>query len=189
VRRASGFRGGRRRQTGRPLRSREWTGFETSPSGIIGEPGRILFSANTSFTEWALDPDDVIELYDEPTIIRLLISDQCHPVAPNAAASIACSLYVGIMTSKDDSFPPGIMFADDATNDWLYWSHWMMFNGGTSDGFINAGPTRNGGDTIDIRSKRKLETGEGLLVCAYAAANNSHTVVWALNARCLLLNG
>jgi len=178
-----------RRPTGRSNgRNKEWTGFSTSPSGNFGEPGRIVLDPGDAFIEWLLDPDDALTFYDEPTIIRMLISDQCHAVAPNSAASISCSLYVGICVGKSDIATPPNINPEFASTDFMYWNQWMMFNGGTTDGFINVGPTRNGGDTIDLKSKRKLEAGNGLLITARCPVNNSHPVVWAWNARILLLN-
>lgn len=140
------------------------------------------------FSDWAIDPNDARDFFDEPTIVRTLISDMCHPVAANSGASISCSLYVGLMVVKSDEAVPPWQEPLDAGHEWMYWSQWMMFNGGTSDGFINAGPTRNGGDTIDVKSKRKMPEGYGLAVYAACPSNNSHDVVWAFNGRCLLLN-
>jgi len=189
MRRTSGFRRSSKRGS-RPVRAREWNGFTTSPSGVPGEPGRIILEPGDIFMDWCFDPNDVIEFYDEPTLVRTIISDQCHPAVPGGqAASISCSLYVGLIVMKADELPVPLLFPDDSTKDWVYWSQWMMFNGGVNDGFVNAGPTRNPGDTIDIRSKRKLQSGMGLAIAALAALNNSHDVIWAFNARTLFLNG
>jgi len=187
MRRTRGFR----KSSSRPVRAREWDGFTTSPSGILGEPGRIIIPPNTAFYDWGFDPNDLRDFYDEPTQVRMIVNDQCHAAAPSTGASISCSLYVGIIAWKSDNLPLIGPFADDATKDWLYWVQWMMFNagGGAADGFINAGPTCNLSDRMDVKAKRKFQSGVGLAVCAFAPINNSHDVVWAMNARCLLLNG
>jgi len=189
MRRTRGFRRSSR-SSSRPVRAREWEGFVTSPSGIFGEPGRIVLAPNTGYCDWALDPNDLRDFYDEPTIVRTIIHDQVHPLASSAGGvSIACSLYVGLIAWKDDNLPVVGPFADDATKDWMYHTMWNMFNGGTSDGFINAGPTVNPDGRLDLKSKRKFQSGMGLALCAFAPTNNSHSVVWQFNARCLLLNG
>jgi len=171
-----------------PRRNREWFAGSTSPSGNLGEPGRILLTTTNAFSSWIITPSDMLDFYDEPTLVRSLICDQGHALAPNASASISVSWYVGISLAKGDNATPPFLDPQDGGHDWIYWAQWMAFNGGTSDGFINAGPTRNGNDTIDIKSKRKFQTGAGLAVYAIAPLNNSHDVVWAMNSRHLFLN-
>lgn len=189
MRRTKGFR--RSGRSSRPIRAREWDGFTTSPSGILGEPGRIILSPNEVFFDWAFDPDDLRDFYDEPTLVRSLIFDASHASWDGSTSpSISCSLYVGLIKWKNDNFPVTEgPFADDTTKDWIYWAQWMMFNGGTSSGVVLAGNVVNPGDRQDIRTKRKFQSGEGLLLAAFASANNSHDVIWGFNARCLLLNG
>jgi len=190
MRRTRGFRRSSRGSS-RPIRAREWSSFSTSPTDTFGEPGPIVISPGTTFYDWAADPNDLRDFYDEPTLVRTLIYDSLHVlISASTNPAINCSLYVGLISYKNDNFPVTEgPFTDDATKDWVYWQHWMMFNGGANSGFVEAGTTVNPGDKIDLKTKRKFQSGEGLLACAWAPVNNTHDVVWAMNGRYLLLNG
>jgi len=145
-----------------------WTGFETSPTSTPGEWGSIKLNPGDFISSWILDPNDAIEFYDEPTLVRLLLrlTGVIAIPAANSANAWEAHVFAGIMTYKYDSLPTPYINVDDPTKDWIWWSSLGFYHGANEYGTIFSMPAEGGPQigAYDIRAKRKIPEGHGLLM-------------------------
>lgn len=145
-----------------------WTGFETSPTSTPGEWGSIKLNPGDFVTSWILDPNDANEFYDEPTLVRLLLRMTAITavLTANVNNDYEAHVFAGITTFKYDLFPLPYFSAADPTRDWLWWSSFQLYHGAGEYANIFSMPASGGMQqgTYDIRSKRKLPEGYGLML-------------------------
>lgn len=195
----------RRRRSSRgrasPQRTREWLMWETIETGT-GYHRPFLLGANQSSSNWLLDPDTCSNYYDEPTLVRLLIRTWAYAVPPSASTSFETHLWSGIIVARGVTPATGGILAVPAIDarrgdyDWLWWQS-VHFSRLTSPFGVVPGigelPASFGpyGGVIDIKTKRRIPQGHGLLYYNYVPnspdfANAS--VAGYTSGRMLLLN-
>lgn len=197
------FRRGFRRGSRGPTRNREWTSFTTSLTNNYDEPDTAFLAPNAVARSWILDPGLVAELWDEPTIVRMNLCPIIFLAGPNSVAvgDYNYTLRGGLITWKHAVIdPPGSTTLDgidpgDSSMDWMWWieTHLRHRNTGTAD-FLggNSHDFAGGGGIVEVKSKRKLELGYGLVaafhVVPWSYPNAPGGVAVHISGRILLLN-
>lgn len=166
------FRSSRRsRGTSRPVRNREWLSFTTGLS--YSQPRLESFLAGNSFRAWAIDPAQALELWDEPTIVRMLLWPQIFiGTTPSVTTGdYRMTLRGGFLTWKASTISTVTTELDgidpeDGSLDWLWWNE--SFFGHFSTASVGSqSHDFTGGDAgyVNVKAKRKLELGYGLAGC------------------------
>jgi len=188
------MRGWRRRGKRRAMEWLSWkvTQDITDPKqGLLVTPGdRLGF--------WILTPGEVRDFFDEPTIVRNIVRNSIlGAVDPSGSSQIGGYYAEGLITWKqsmdNDSAPSDPtelpnMFTGDA--DFLYYNTiWLgdTVNGSQRQffaGFASVGQA----DTFDLRSKRKLEDGEGYLYVVESHSGSDINIIMNTSGRVLLAN-
>lgn len=194
----------RSRRSSSPKRSRQWAGWETF---IIGTQNRRSFTLpiGGSSTQWILPPDSVISEYNEPTVVRLLIRQWHIPVPPDfSAGAYELSFISGIIAVRGEigatpfsynGIPNVAVERGDQDYLWYHSSHMTRFQAAAGQPWLGSGSELNDGHFgpyqgyIDVRAKRKLPQGHGLLYFNFLTADSfGGTVVGYTGGRMLLLD-
>lgn len=168
------------RRSSRGVNSKEWTGAQ-----IAG-----IASAATG-AGWIVDPPTMIDDYESPTLIRLLVAVKAGLVS---AATESQNFVMGIYVAtgdEDDATLPTILWdpADDQNSDWVY--RWV-------GPFIIGNPagteaTNGGADiVIDVRTKRKVPRGAGILAVFQSQTTDGTGAVntnFTCDVRALIISG
>jgi len=191
------FRRGRRRRSRGPskIRSKEWLGFGQIDAQT-GSPAVSILLLNpiTVYADFILDPDEMSQAFDEPTLLRVLFNWHMRTIQ-GAPADTALFIGVGLIklslegtshpfTSGDLANTP-LPFVD-GDSPWLYHSITQI---GVKQGDRQQVDGSDQG-TLDIRSRRKFENGEGLaLVIWYETATVNTFNAWInVSGRLLFAN-
>lgn len=184
---------------------KEWFNWETIETGTWYHRPAIL-SPGAVQNAWLITPSDAHNQFDEPTIIRLLIRSWSIAAPPNAGAGdYDISFWQGLLVTRGEADTAGSMdgtpeiTAERGDFDWLWWDsvhfHRWWTAIGTPVGYaMNNKPADFGpyGGVVDLRTKRRIPQGYGLLYCwatspgpldGIGAAVRTYTT-----GRCLLLN-
>lgn len=186
-----------RARSGRPRRTREWFNWETiNPTTGYHRP--FLLGPGQSSTAFLITPNDAQEFYDEPTIVRLLIRQWLIAQPVTATVAFETHIWSGILVARDNGYgdPPDISVTR-GDYDWLWWQsvHFSRLTNvfGTIPGMgvlsAEFGPQQG---VIDVRAKRKIPQGFGLLYCNYVTGTPDYeaaAVMGYTSGRGLLLNG
>lgn len=182
--------------TSRPIRNREWVSFTTGLS--YNEPRTEVLLDGASFRAWAIDPGQALTVWDEPTIVRMLIwpSIYLYATTTQSTADYTVTVRGGFLTwkgSTQGAIANELAGVDpnDGSLDWMWWNetHFNHFNllylGTSLHDF-----TGNSG-VVNVKSKRKLESGYGLVGAWVVLADgfpNTVGVNLHMAGRVLLLN-
>lgn len=193
----------RRRSSGRRSRSpkgiKEWSFWETLDPTTL-EHRAFTLSPGGRSDGWLIAPSTARDEYDEPTVIRLLFRHWAIAAMPNIAlGDFEASFWSGLIVTRgnpEDTVP--LIDTSDGGLDWLYWNSTHFTSFFTSLGVatrrsIDVLPADFGpyGGVIDIRTKRRIPGGYGLLytnVAAPAPDNFGCSVVGYTSGRLLLVN-
>lgn len=198
-RRRGGFRRGR---TSRPVRNREWFGWTTVTNSATDDyykPGLGALAANQRAATWIIDPIEVANIWDEPTVVRLLLRANFFNAgtAADITNTYRNTVRWGIIAWKGSTLDPATnssallgVDGQDPGLDWLYYDeyhfqHLNLEQGGTFDVLAHSTPYLG---KMDIRTKRKLELGYGLAQVVTNIPNSTGTIKYHINGRCLILN-
>lgn len=191
----------RRTSSGRGKRNREWAGWETFTAGTANRRPWTLAPGVTTATSWILPPSEAISEYDEPTLVRLLIRHWAIVVPPDFATTIYEITYlVGIIVVRGevgatpgdiDGIPSVALERSDQDYVWRDSIHFSRFTAGGAQPLLSPGginqPQQN--EILEIRSKRKIPQGHGLLYFNYVTSDSfGGNVVGYTSGRFLLLN-
>lgn len=158
----------RARRSGRPVRNREWMSFTTGLT--YGEPRLESMQGGQSFKAWAIDPTQALELWDEPTIIRMVLWPQ---IFIGTTASVTASDYrltirggfivwkastITTVSTELDGLDP-----EDGSLDWLWWNESFFGHYGVQSYGGNTHDFTGGGGYVNVKTKRKIEQGSGLV--------------------------
>lgn len=193
------FRRSRRSGTSRPVRNREWLSFTTGET--YQQPRQQILFPGDRFAAWAIDPGQALALWDEPTIVRLLLvpTVYVHLSTAQATAEYRQTLRGGFLTWKGSTVGEITGELDgvdpqDGSLDWMWWAeshfgHWdLKYLGSSAHNFSGTG------GVVDVRAKRKLELGYGLVGAwecvadGYPAAAAFAGISFHMAGRVLLMN-
>jgi len=147
-----------------PRKTKEWVGFWTYPTTPT-EAGPISLAAGSYFADWIVTPNAAIDQFDEPTVLRLIF----NYIAPynGFAAGGYNQIHMGIIVTRDTDSAGGTPLYDPIYQgfwDWLWTFNAMA---GAPSGAAAASTAQfSNGLYFDIKSRRKIEPGEGLLFVA-----------------------
>lgn len=174
--------------------------FTTSLSGNgYDQPDTIHMTPGSVARSWILSPADVADLWDEPTVVRMLLAPAIFQAGTNAivVGDYNTTVRGGVIAWKHtiDAAPVSTSMdgldPSDGGLDWLWWGEAHLNH--TNLQFLGTqfADYTGGSGVVDVRTKRKLELGYGL-VGAF------HCLPWSfpagggawfhLNGRILLLN-
>jgi len=148
----------RRRRLAAPKRmTKEWVPFWTFV-GAVTNPSFVTVPGANLFLDWALTPAQAYDIFDEPTLIRLIggISVAFNGVAANAGMVWSAGLLVTRDNGTTGAPPPRSPMADGG-DDWI----WTWY-GEAHSPTATAGAAGGGAFGIDSASKRKIPPGNGL---------------------------
>lgn len=191
---------GRSRGTSRPIRNREWSGFTTAQAGgDYDTPRTVIMTPGQAFRAWIFDPLYCAEVWDEPTIVRMLLIPSVYLDASpiQTTGDYRQTLRGGIITWKHginqapavtdfDGLDPG-----DPQLDWLWWGEYHFNHYSTISLGTQQQDFTGGSGTVNVKTKRKLELGYGLAGAFYNIADSTPSGVGInlhLCGRILLLN-
>lgn len=194
-------RGFRRRSRGpSKVRSKEWIGM-TFVDGTTGSQAASITLQSTSalsptFGAFFISPDDFTASFDEPTLLRILISWHWQQTQAVATANDVF-LEVGLIKLKLEAtvnpFAAGTIANVplpyvDSDSDWI-WSKFFNFRINPNAVVTIAGDLPGTG-WEDIRTRRRFENGTGLAVIARQSSNTVSTIIGqlSLSARALFAN-
>lgn len=184
----------RSRSSSKPVRAKEWVTATTVDSGgSIGVP--ITLASNTQTGFWIISPDTMAALFDDPTLVRIILNWEI--TASTGSASVRQHIQVGLIKWNAEA-TPGVSLPvailpfiplpfEDGDSPWIWQTqHNMVGTALQSWGF-----RRPNDPYEDVKTKRKFQSGEGLLLTA-ANTRNGVTAVDVylhLNMRMLFING
>jgi len=191
------------RRGGRPIRNREWIAFTTSTSETSGfaEPRTLFISPGGRAVNWIIDPQTARDEWDEPTVVRALIRSTLFIAGTPTQISTGgyrATLRGGLITWKASVTDPALgdlsldgLNPSDGEMDWLWWDEQhLWYQSGQyigTEAFAGSQGDQNG--KMDIRAKRKLEIGSGLVAAFELIADSTSVGVWFhFDGRILLLN-
>lgn len=157
----------RRRPLSRAARlTKEWGGFRTI-NEATGDPSNMVLPPGTMSESWILTPDDAIAEFDEPTIMRLLVnfSVTFNPALADGGAQLVSA---GIRVATDLTAALGTP-KTPYTQPWLDWIWTSMVGWNDFPSASSLAGQPNGyvwmpGKAYDeVKTRRRLEAGEGLL--------------------------
>lgn len=194
------FRRSFRSRRSSPRRTREWLGWSTLEAGTANVRTMTLFPNQTS-TNWILFPSAALAQYDEPTAVRFLINHWWTPVPTDFATSdMEITIVTGIIavrgeisgTGGIDGIPNVAVQRGDQDYIWREERHFARFQNGALQPLLSPGginEAQGPGDIYDIRSKRKLPQGFGLLYFNLCTADSyGGGMVGFTSGRFLVLN-
>ena len=179
-----------RRMSRRPLSraarlTKEWSPFWTySPTPADFAPVRI--DVGDYFADWIIDPDSAVNLFDEPTVLRTVFQWAIAAAGGGptpAKTMVSAGIIVCTATGGD---PTPLHPRADGWMDWLWTNTQGYFSNPLQDLPALWAYMSPAADTWDIRSKRRLEAGQGLAFIAVNDSNQSTDVMMAATGRVLL---
>jgi len=197
----SPFRRRRARSTGGNRgvkRNREWITWTSSLASGYAVPNLIELAPGDRFNSWIITPEEAKDEWDEPTIVRSLLRFFVGVAGGPTVTSATYDLTVrgGLIVWKGNvNGPPAATALDDldpqdGSLDWLWWDEAHLEHVGIDTfGFnqLASSGTPQGG-RIDVRSKRKMELGFGLVGAFENVAAASANARMMFSGRALLLN-
>jgi len=168
----------------------EWVGAHSSPTSTPGDFGLILLTAAfTGVNEWLLTPGEAQDFFDEPTLVRQLISFTVMPLAvvsPSVTAQYPCGWMGILVTGGDAAVPDPSIQANRADYDWAWWTPYIL--GSASSGATVSAIGFPNAAAPDIRSKRKILNGMGLAFYMTPSGLNNADIQFAFQWRGLFQN-
>jgi len=181
-------------------RNKEWIAWTTSEEGLSFEEPRTVFLGPGERAEFfIITPGAAQDEWDEPTIVRILprfttfVAGTLTQISGAYRSTIRGGLITWKGSTRDDTLlGPALAAIDpgDGSLDWLWWDDvhfWheagQYIGSDTLSGFATPYLGR-----MDIRTKRKLETGTGLAGCFECLADSGLGVWLHFSGRLLLLN-
>jgi len=149
--------------------TKEWISFYTY-IGTPSTPHSVTMPAGTDASLWIIPPGDVLSLFDEPTILRMIISLTFGTEGLNGGNSM--SLAFGIITARgidEIGTPPVYNALQQGYWDWL-WTYYPQVTTNNGGGISGTYGSTEPASVQDVRSKRKVKPGEGIL---FSFANNN----------------
>jgi hypothetical protein len=148
---------------------------------------------NVTSAGWIIDPPTMIDDYESPTVIRLLVSLQglIQTLITVGNGFIGFGIYVAT-GDEDDTVLPTVLWdpMGDQQSDWLY-RYVAPFSTSTPANTLFFNQSNDKG--YDVRSKRKVPRGAGLLAVFQtdnATAGGSIPVAnIAVDVRALIISG
>lgn len=171
-------------------RAKEWLQWNT----FANESQPLCFNypfamgAATIVSAWILPPNVNLEEFDEPTVVRMI---QRWAYFGNLGPATSAHLAQGIIAwkSPDDASPanpPSPLL--NGSYDWLWYNEFWLYNPSGVNNLIVSSPGSDKVTFEDVRAKRKLESGFGLLYVAETDDCNGAGVSLNAGGRVLLLN-
>jgi len=203
------FRRRFRRRSRSSKGTREWVNWETLQPTAPFYHRSFTLAPGASSTNWLISPSEAQDEYDEPTVVRFLIRRRIVAAyADFSAGPFELQFWNGIIVTRGVADASGnydgipAVVADAGNQDWLWWEshHFTSFftTAGVAFrlGFYDAnGNTDSSGGpylgVIDVRAKRRIPQGHGLLYVNQAAPavdNFGGSIVGYTCGRFLLLN-
>lgn len=195
------FRRRLRRQSGaRKLRAREWVSHRfinttTFVPTVVAFP--LATTAVQVYGNYILSPDDMTINFDEPTLMRWILQ-WSFQTNQSPGADCALSLQLGLIKLSLEGatapFNAGDVARiplpfDDGDSAWIWQSCQTIVLRVNEKTTILSG---SGGEQLNIKTRRKVENGEGLAMVAVTQMEtpaSSGTVGWlSFSGRLLLLN-
>jgi len=181
-------RGGFRRVAKGPRRSREWIEWWTAIATTPTDPDWIDLGVGSIFANYILDPLQMQNEFDEPTMVRNIVR---WWVTADGTPPMRLSAYFGLISStlKTPPFFDAPVPTLDGADDWI----WKTVVAGRAD--LAAGSaqlTQLPNDKYgfeDIKTKRKFSDGRGLMLVVENPPSSNVGFHFMMNGRTLFLNG
>jgi len=184
-----GRRGGFRGRTTSKRRAREWVQFWTAPLTDPDTEAYVSVSPLGFAVIPILDPLDMAEAFDEPTLVRAILRWNIvgQPMVTGTEAFVRLGLlHMNYNVDIGPASPPDLLL-DGAHHGWLWMTSLAARNPAASSfAFANAG-----GDKVsfeDVRTKRKFQDGDALLAVFRNDTNSDVQFHFHLTGRLLFLN-
>lgn len=187
-------RGFRRARGARRTPSRKVWGGWTTRSAVNGSLQTGLLANNTFEANWLLSPDDALDFYDEPTVIRLLLGFSAFAAEDSGSDNTDewyQTLFAGIWVTRADeeTGEPPFINLQDATHDYLWWTC-IQFGHQPNDILrFNSANIKE-----DLRAKRKVPEGFGVAMQIFsadetaAAGDRLEDIAWVTTGRMLMID-
>lgn len=181
----------------RPARAREWWNFTNVDPTAFTPIAAITMSTSTVgsvYANYILSPEEMTNLYDEPTLVRGMVN--ANFIFPAGAAVSNFGIFYGLI-QLDLQAPGGTLSPSaaalvprpwfDPTAPWI-WTKYCRFN--TVTGFTGLEAQAFGwGVETQFKTKRKFENGSGLaIVIEQYASTNGIVISHNVDGRLLFLN-
>jgi len=163
------------------MRAREWASFELLNS--------VTLTPGTAVSAWVFNPLDIGTVFDEPTIVRMIVNFEGFTGQQAAPAQCFAQWVIsawkeqpGLSNVTPVSGPDPINGAQDS----MVWTAYPIVQAANS--FVNVAEF-TGAERYDLRSKRKLEGGNTGI--AFSAANDAASTTnftFSFSVRALFLN-
>jgi len=173
------------RHTRRPLSraarlTKEWIGFSLENPSSPGEPQTAYLNSGVYVTNWILSPSDALTVFDEPTILRCLI--QTTTAFDQMAAGGMALVSYGLIACTE---LPTYSSYSAPDFDWI-WMQWVTRNASAATVAPAAAGTADQSTLSDVRTKRKIDAGQGLaIVIQYEPGGAAAGVGAFVGGRCL----
>jgi len=173
-----------------------WGGWLTR-SAVNGAPETGRLSNNQFESNWLLSPQDALDFYDEPTVMRMIF--QWNTVVGEDSGSnnaeewyVLCIMGIWVTRADEETGDPPFINLEDTTHDYLFW-HAGQFGHQPNDvfRFNNSGSTAT---LFDIKARRKIPEGYGLAFQVIsvdetaAAGDRLEDVCWVTTGRILMID-
>jgi len=181
-------------------RNKEWIQWTTSQEGLsFYEPRTVFLGPGDRAAYFILSPADVEAEYDEPTIIRILprFTTYVAGTLTQLTGAYRTTVRGGLITwkgsTRDDTLLTAALDSIDPNDgglDWLWWDEvhfWHEAGQYQGTQFLDSAGTQYLG-RMDIRTKRKMEVGTGLVGCFECLADSGLGAWLFFSGRLLLLN-
>lgn len=186
----------RRRSRGpSKLRPKEWFGFTTADPATGSPAAKITITTPGVYANYLMSPDDVTAFYDEPTILRMILRFNVVPSQSPANGQtdfLSWGLIVTDIEASGGTLPAGLIpFVplpfNDADSPWLY--QWFAAYPSSTTLWLSNYATLNGSGQEDIRTRRRIPNGFGImLVATYESSLAAKSVYWTFHGRILVAN-
>lgn len=172
-----------RRSGSNPKGRKVWGGWDSF--AVSGGISPITLSPDSYTHTWVMSPQDAMDFYDEPTVIRMLFRFHAAvelAVISDLSNNFAARVFASIQVIKDlNAATPAFINQRDNTGDYLWWDGVMFHHlNNHAIGFTqlvsNSGPYSG---VIDVRTKRKIPEGYGLSFQVWNAGNSQIDAAYA----------
>jgi len=176
------------RKTSRPLSraarlTKEWLGFATVDPDGSQDAAVVNLAAGTVFARWIVSPADAYDLFDQPTILRILV--QVTPAFRSIEDLEGGFFAAGIIVTRDLGpalgGPPSPYFASD---DWVWSRQWNFVNASTLTQHEWSATQQD--QYENVLTKRRVPSGYGIAYIAENRFTSAGDMLFSSTGRILL---
>jgi len=187
------MRRARRPQSRAARLTKEWYSFFTIDS-VTNEFDTISLLPGRTFAAWILDPLLALGDFDEPTLLRTRIA--MTAAFENPGQNDSEGLWAGIRLASADAASLGTFVTssyapvgnpyDGGYMDWVWHSTWALTAPNAAAGAPAVGSYLQQNQWDDVKTKRRIESGNGLIFMATTPPSNQGQVNFTMVGRQLV---